>query len=56
MSKPREKVPQATVVKGGTAARKTPMGIEPEEFAKQQKAAAKKRAAAKKKAQASAEE
>lgn len=29
-SKPREKVPQATSVKGGTAARKTPMGIEPE--------------------------
>ena len=40
MSKPREKVPQATSVEGGTAPRKTPMGIEPEKTTPKKKAKA----------------
>ncbi len=43
-SKPREDVPEATSVKGGTAARKTPMGIEPEKKPKSKKKAAAKSA------------
>lgn len=33
-TKPREAVPQASSVEGGTAARRTPMGIEPEKSQK----------------------
>lgn len=47
MSKPREKVPQATSVEGGTAARTTPMGIEPEVEPKKAKSNTKAKASTK---------